>query len=110
MIRTIKEIYRTSSGRARCHACCTIIEKGACYTRTTYVGDGSIYTLNMCEPCDEFYKYLSRDYVYAGEDGISEEDAIAWAQERGIFSDDECERAAAVGFLTRLGLSTEWGD
>lgn len=108
MIRTIAEKKRTSHGRAKCNTCNTAIEKGASYTRTTYVGDESIYSINCCEPCEEFYGLISSDpYIYNYEDGISEEQAIAWAQEYGIFSNDERERTSAVGFLTRLGLSIE---
>ena len=112
MPRTIREEIRTSSGRARCTQCETLIADGEYYTRVTYAGDGSIYTLTSCEPCNEFYAWLSRDTPPEIGDWVTLDDAIAWAQERGIYSDDEDERAAAVGFLARLGLFSgeEGGD
>lgn len=104
-IRTIREEDCKSSGRARCTQCKTVIASGNYYTRVTYVGDDHIYTLTSCEPCNEFYSWLSRDTPLEIEEGVTLDDAIAWAEERGIYSDDEDERAAAVGFLSRLGLS-----
>lgn len=69
-------------------------------------------TFTSCEPCNEFYSWLSRDTPPGIEEFVTRDDAIAWAQERGIYSDDEDERAAAVGFLARLGLFSgeEGGD
>ena len=79
----------------RCEFCMGLIQPGEHYHRKTDVTDGRMYTLKVCEPCEditfEVWTYFGCQY----EEGVSTEDVRDWAIEHPT-------RLDAVAFLARL--------
>lgn len=102
MFKFLSDSRPTARKTHECSLCTGAIEVGQVYHRSVYVGDAEIYAWKTCPACevDNVSGYVY-DYVYYVEEGITDEDALSWANEMSRHGTDIEEVLAARNYLVR---------
>ncbi len=79
MTELIKSTRVKTAKNHQCFGCLVVIRKGEHAASETYRVDDSIYSIHLCDDCDEFRKTLPKGYW--GDEGGYYEGELALAKE-----------------------------